>query len=251
MQLGTLDATIVSTSNLASFNDKLAAFSVPYVFKSVSCSFPVVDGAGRQEMADHAAARRAHPRARLSRRSARGTCSTASAACCIPTISRGSRSARPTRCSRRHGARSAPIPTPLPFPEVFNAAAAGRDRRRRQSAHQHPDVPLVRSRPSTCRSPTRPSASACSSSTSRSCRSCPRRSRTSILKAAAESIKANRASEADLNKKAEAFLRTQGVTFDTPNQDEFRAKLTPVFEEAKKRFGAELLDRIAAAQTGC
>jgi len=72
-----------------------------------------------------------------------------------------------------------------------------------------------------------------------------------VLKAAAESIKVNRASEADLNKKAEAFLRTQGVTFDTPDQDAFRAKLAPVFDEAKKRFGAELLDRIAAAQTGC
>jgi TRAP-type C4-dicarboxylate transport system substrate-binding protein len=72
-----------------------------------------------------------------------------------------------------------------------------------------------------------------------------------IVKAAAESIKVNRASEAELNKKAEAFLRTQGVTFDTPNQDEFRVKLTPVFEDAKKRFGADLLDRIAAAQNGC
>ncbi len=71
-----------------------------------------------------------------------------------------------------------------------------------------------------------------------------------IVKAAAESIKVNSASEAELNKKAEAFLR-QGVTFDTPNQDEFRAKLTPVFEDAKKRFGADLLERIAAAQKGC
>ena len=52
VQLGTLEATIVSTSNLASFNDKLAAFSVPYMFKSVSCSFPVVDGPVGQEMAD-------------------------------------------------------------------------------------------------------------------------------------------------------------------------------------------------------
>jgi TRAP-type C4-dicarboxylate transport system substrate-binding protein len=72
-----------------------------------------------------------------------------------------------------------------------------------------------------------------------------------ILKAAAESIKVNRASEADLNKKAEAFLRTQGVNFDTPNQDEFRTKLAPVFDDAKKRFGTELLDRIAAAQKDC
>jgi tripartite ATP-independent transporter DctP family solute receptor len=72
-----------------------------------------------------------------------------------------------------------------------------------------------------------------------------------IVMAAAESIKANRASEADLNKKAVAFLRTQGVNVDTPNQDEFRAKLTPVFDEAKKRFGADLLDRIGAAQKGC
>jgi len=72
-----------------------------------------------------------------------------------------------------------------------------------------------------------------------------------IVKAAADSIKANRASEADLNLKAEAFLKTQGVNFDTPNQEEFRARLTPVFDEAKKRFGQDLLDRIAAAQTGC
>jgi TRAP-type C4-dicarboxylate transport system substrate-binding protein len=72
-----------------------------------------------------------------------------------------------------------------------------------------------------------------------------------ILKAATASIKANRESEADLNKKAEAFLRQQGVNFDTPNQDEFRARLTPVFEDSKKRFGGELIDRIGAAQKNC
>ena len=72
-----------------------------------------------------------------------------------------------------------------------------------------------------------------------------------VLKAAAESIKANRASEADLNKQAEAFLRTQGVSFDNPDQAEFRTRLAPVFAEAKKRFGPGLLDRIASEQKGC
>ena len=72
-----------------------------------------------------------------------------------------------------------------------------------------------------------------------------------ILRAGVESVKANRESEAALNAKAEAFLRTQGVNFDTPNQAEFRAKLAPVFETAKKQFGQETLDRIAAAQTKC
>ena len=44
VQLGTLEATIVSTSNLSSFLERLNVLSVPYIFKSIACSFSVVDG---------------------------------------------------------------------------------------------------------------------------------------------------------------------------------------------------------------
>ena len=59
-----------------------------------------------------------------------------------------------------------------------------------------------------------------------------------ILKAAAESIKANRASEADLNAKAEAFLKTQGVNFDTPEPGGI-----PRAPDTRVRRGEEALRR--------
>jgi tripartite ATP-independent transporter DctP family solute receptor len=249
VQLGTLDATIVSTSNLASFYDKLTVFSVPYVFKSVSCSFPVVDGPIGKEMSDHLL--------QTARMRVLG----------YPTFG-----ARHLFNSKRHVIHPDDLkglkirapdplleatwralganPTPLPFPEVFNAVQQG--------------VIDGDANPLTSMKTFRWYEAAKYVSLTNTAvgigvfiinepffQKLSKAQQDVVLKAAAESIKANRASEAELNKEAEAFLKTQGVMFDTPNQDEFRAKLTPVFDDAKKKFGAELFDRIAAAQKGC
>jgi tripartite ATP-independent transporter DctP family solute receptor len=249
VQLGTLDATIVSTSNLASFYDKLAVFSVPYIFKSVSCSFPVVDGQVGKEMANHllqsarirvlgyptfGARHLFNTKRRIIR----------------PEDLRGLKIRAPDPLLEATWRTLGANPTPLPFPEVFNAL--------QQGVIDGDANPLTSMRTFRWYE-----AAKYVSLTSTAVgigvliinepffQKLPKQQQDVILKAAAESIKANRASEANLNKEAEAFLKTQGVNFDTPNQDEFRTKLAPVFDEAKKRFGGELLDRINAEQKGC
>ena len=248
VQLGTLEATIVSTSNLASFNDKLAVFSVPYLFKSVSCSFPVVDGPVGQEMSDQLLKSRirvlGYPTF-----GARHLLNTKRRVV-HPDDLKGLKIRAPDPLLEATWRALGANPTPLPFPEVFNALQQG--------------VIDGDANPLTSMQTFRWYEAAKYVSFTNTAigigvfiinepflQKLPKPEQDVILKAAAESIKVNRASEAELNKKAEAFLRQNGVTFDTPNQDEFRAKLQPVFDDAKKRFGADLLDRIGAAQKGC
>lgn len=249
VQLGTLEATIVSTSNLASFDDKLSAFSVPYIFKSVSCSFPVVDGPIGREMSD-ALLKSAHIRVLgYPTFGARHLINTKRRVV-HPDDLKGLKIRAPDPLLEATWRALGANPTPLPFPEVFNALQQG--------------VIDGDANPLTSIQTFRWYEAAKYVSFTNTAvgigvfiindaffKRLSKAQQDVILKAAAESIKANRASEAELNKKAEAFLRTQGVTFDTPNQDEFRAKLGSVFDAAKKRFGADLLERIGAAQNGC
>jgi tripartite ATP-independent transporter DctP family solute receptor len=249
VQLGTLEATIVSTSNLASFNDKLAAFSVPYMFKSVSCSFPVVDGPVGQEMADtllKSARMRVLGYPTFGARHLLNT----KRRVLKPDDLKGLKIRAPDPLLEATWRALGANPTPLPFPEVFNALQQGVID---GDANPLTSIQTFRWYESTKFVSFTNTAVGIGVFIINEpfLQKLPKAQQDVILKAATESIKANRASEADLNKKAEAFLRTQGVTFDTPDQDAFRAKLAPVFDEAKKRFGPELLDRIAAAQTGC
>ncbi len=249
VQLGTLEATIVSTSNLASFNDKLAAFSVPYIFKSVSCSFPVVDGAVGQEMSD---ALLKNARIRVLGYPTFGARHLLNTKRRVlhPDDLKGLKIRAPDPLLEATWRALGANPTPLPFPEVFNALQQGVID---GDANPLTSIQTFRWYESTKYVSFTNTAVGIGVFIINDAflQKLPKAQQDVVLKAATESIKANRASEADLNKKAEAFLRTQGVNFDTPNQDEFRAKLTPVFEDAKKRFGADLLDRITAAQTGC
>jgi tripartite ATP-independent transporter DctP family solute receptor len=249
VQLGTLEATIVSTSNLASFNDRLAVFSVPYLFKSVSCSFPVVDGPVGKEMADRLLKTQLIRVLGSPTFGARHLINTKRRVI-KPDDLKGLKIRAPDPFLEATWRALGANPTPLPFPEVFNALQQG--------------VIDGDANPLTSIQTFRWYEAAKYVSFTNTAIGIgvfiinePFFERLSkpfqevIINAAAESIKANRASEAELNKKAEAFLRQHGVTFDTPNQDEFRSKLAPVFDDAKKKFGAELLDRIAAAQKGC
>jgi TRAP-type transport system periplasmic protein len=249
VQLGTLEATIVSTSNLGSFYDKLAVFSVPYMFKSVNCSFPVVDGPVGKEMSDALLSGAKIRVLGYPTFGARHLLNTKRRVL-KPDDLKGLKIRAPDPLLEATWRALGANPTPLPFPEVFNALQQGvidgdaNPLTSIQTFRWYESVKYVSFTNTAVgigvfvisepffQKLSKPHQDA-------------------ILKAATESIKANRASEADLNAKAEAFLKTQGVNFDTPNQDEFRARLTPVFEEAKKRFGQDLLDRIAAAQKNC
>ena len=249
VQLGTLEATIVSTSNLGSFYEKLNVFSVPYLFRSVACSFPVVDGPVGQEMAAGVLASAKIRVLGYPTFGARHLLNTKRRVV-QPDDLKGLKIRAPDPLLEATWRALGASPTPLPFPEVFNALQQG--------------VIDGDANPMTSMQTFRWYEAAKFVSFTNTAvgigvfiindaflQKLPKSQQDSILKAAAESIKANRASEAELNTKAEAFLRQQGVTFDTPDQAAFRARLTPVFDEAKKRFTPELLDRIAAAQTGC
>lgn len=249
VQLGTLEATIVSTSNLASFYDRLSVFSVPYAFRSVNCSFPVVDGEVGREMSDALVSKARIRVLGYPTFGARHLLNTKRRVI-RPDDLKGLKIRAPDPLLEATWRALGANPTPLPFPEVFNALQQGvidgdaNPLTSIQTFRWYESVKYV-------------------SFTNTAVgigvfimnepffQKLSKPQQDVILKAAAESIRVNRASEAELNRKAEAFLKTQGVNFDTPNQEEFRARLTPVFDEAKRRFGQELLDRIAAAQKNC
>lgn len=249
VQLGTLEATIASTSNMSSFVERLNVFSVPYIFKSIACSFDVLDGPVGKEFAD---ALLKDSRVRVLGYPTFGARHLFNTKRRVvkPDDIKGLKIRAPDNLLEATWRALGANPVPLPFPEVFNALQQG--------------VIDGDANPLTSISTFRWYESVKYVSLTNTAvgvgvliineqffQKLPKAQQDVILKAGAEAVKANRESEAALNAKAEAFLRTQGVNFDTPNQDEFRARLAPVFDGAKTRFGQELLDRIAASQNKC
>lgn len=249
VQLGTLESTILSTSNLSGFVETLNVFSVPYIFRSVACSIAVLDSAVGEEMSkkilDTAGMRvLGYPTF-----GARHLFNTRRPVKTVDDL-RGLKIRAPDRLLEATWRTLGANPTPLPFPEVFNALQQGvidgdaNPLTSIQTFRWYESVKYV-------------------SFTTTAIgvgvfvinepffRRLPQQHRDLLVRAGVESTKANRASEATLTEQAEKFLREKGVNFDTPNLDEFRAKLAPIFDDAKKQFGQDLLDRIAAAQKGC
>ena len=249
VQLGTLEATIVSTSNLSPFYDRLSVFSVPYIFRSVACSFPVVDGAVGKVMADTLLANAKIRVLGFPTFGARHLFNSKRKVV-NPDDLKGLKIRAPDPLLEATWRALGANPTPLPFPEVFNALQQGVI-----DGDANPLTSIQTFRWYEAAKFVTLTSTAIGIGVmivnEAWFQRLPKAQQDIILRAGAESVKANRASEADPNTKAEAFLRTQGVSFDTPDQAAFRARLAPVFDDAKKKFGAELLDQITAAQTGC
>ena len=249
VQLGTLEATIISTSNLSSFLERLNVLSVPYVFKSIACSFAVVDGPVGQEFT---AALLKDARLRVlgyPTFGARQLFNTKRRVTKVDDV-KGLKIRAPDALLEATWRALGANPVPLPFPEVFNALQQGvidgdaNPLTSIQTFRWYESVKYV--------SLTNTAIGVGVFIVNEPLfQKLPKAQQDAIVKAGAEAVKANRESESQLNTKAEAFLRTQGVTFDTPSQDEFKARLAPVFDAAKAKFGNELLDRIATSQTNC
>src|SRR6266576_1003707 len=124
VQLGTLEATIVSTSNLGSFYDKLAVFSVPYIFRSVSCSFPVVDGVVGKEMSEALLSGSKIRVLGYPTFGARHLLNTKRRVL-KPDDLKGLKIRAPDPLLEATWRALGANPTPLPFPEVFNALQQG------------------------------------------------------------------------------------------------------------------------------
>jgi len=249
VQLGTLEATIASTSNMSSFVERFNVFSVPYLFKSIACSFAVMDGPVGQEFSETLVKSSRVRVLGYPTFGARHLFNTKRRVV-RPDDIKGLKIRAPDALLEATWRALGGNPVPLPFPEVFNALQQGvidgdaNPLTSIQTFRWYESVKYV-------------------TLTNTAVgvgvfvmgepffQKLPKNQQDLVLRAGAEAVKANRAAEADLNTKAEAFLRTQGVNFDTPAQEEFRARLAPVFDTAKTRFGQELLDRIAASQGKC
>lgn len=249
VQLGTLEATIASTSNMSSFIERFNVFSVPYVFKSIACSFAVVDGPVGSELG---AALLKESKVRVLGYPTFGARHLFNTKRRVvkPDDVKGLKIRAPDTLLEATWRTLGANPVPLPFPEVFNALQQG--------------VIDGDANPLTSISTFRWYESVKFVSLTNTAigvgvliinesffQKLPKAHQDAVIKAGAEAVKANRESEAALTAKAEAFLRTQGVNFDSPNQDEFRSRLAPVFEGARTRFGQELMDRIASSQSKC
>ena len=249
VQLGTLEATIASTSNMSSFVERFNVFSVPYLFKSVGCSFDVMDGPVGQELADQLLKGARIRVLGFPTFGARHLFNTKRRVV-NPDDVKGLKIRAPDALLEATWRVLGGNPVPLPFPEVFNALQQGvidgdaNPLTSIQTFRWYESVKYVSLTNTAVGVGAMIIAEPFFQRLSKAHQEV-------VLKAGSEAIKANRNSEAALNAKAEAFLRTQGVNFDTPDGAAFRTRLAPVLEEARKKYGAELLDRIGSAQQKC
>lgn len=250
VQLGTLEMTVISASNLSPFYERLQVLSVPYLFKSLSCAFSVVDGSVGSELAATLLKRSG---IRIlswytfgmrqlfnSKRDVRSVADLKGLKIRVPA------SKMLEQTWRTLGA----IPTPLPFPEVFNGLHQGvidGDALPVASIHQfkffEPARHVSMAKVAVGMAPMIISQKYLDKM--------PKNYQNLIVEAGRESARVNRAAEADTTRKALTFLKANGVTIVEPDLDEFRKALGPVMDTARKNFGADLVDRIAGSQSGC
>lgn len=250
VQLGTLEMTVISASNLSPFYEKLQVLSVPYLFKSLSCAFQVTDGPIGADL-ESTLLERSGIRVLSwytfgmrqlfnSKRDVRTVADLKGLKIRVPA------SKMLEQTWRTLGA----IPTPLPFPEVFNGLQQGvidGDALPVASIHQfkffEPARHVSMAKVAVGMAPMIISE--------KYLKKMPDEYQALIIKAGRDSAMANRAAEADTTIKALEFLKANNVTIVEPDLDEFRKALGPVMETAKQDFGADLVDSIASGQSGC
>ncbi len=250
VQLGTLEMTVISASNLSPFYEKLQVLSVPYAFKSLSCAFDVVDGPigteFEKELAERAGIRilswYTFGMRQLfnSKRDVRTVADLKGLKIRVPA----------SKMLEATWKTLGAIPSPLPFPEVFNGLQQGvidGDALPVASIHQfkfyepakHVSLANV----------------AVGMSTfvvgEKFLQKLPKEYQDLIIKAGRESAKANRDAEASTTVEAMTFLKDQGVSIVEPDLDEFRNALEPVMNMAKESFGEDLVNRVLEAQSDC
>ncbi len=249
LQLGTLEATIVSTSNLSSFYENYQVFSVPYLFKSVECSFDVMDSEVGQNFSRELVERANLRVLGYPTFGGRHLFNTVRPVKTVEDVA-GLKIRAPDKLLEATWKQLGANPVPLPFPEVFNALQQGVI-----DGDANPLASIVTFKWY--------EAARYVSLTNTAVgigvllisepffQSLPEEQQSLLIEAGRIGTAANRKSEAKLNEESEAFLRQEGVQIDTPDLDPFREKLTPLFEDARERFGEDLLNKIAALQNDC
>lgn len=250
LQLGTLEMTIISTSNASPFYKNLEVFGVPYSFKSLSCAYKVLDGPIGQRMAKglrEQAGLRVLGWYTFGMRQIFNT----ERPIHKPEDLKGLvfRVPADKMAEAAYKAMGANA-VPLAFTEMFNAL--------QQGVIDGADNPLITlqtfkwyevvdhvsiTNTAAGLSPFLMSEKAF--------QKLPEDLQQLVIEAGAESAQVNREAEAELTANAADFLEEKGVKIVEPDLEPFHDKVKPVFEMARERFGDDLIDRIQDMQTDC
>lgn len=250
VQLGTLDMTIISTSNTAPFYKELEVFGLPYLFKSLSCSYQVLDGPIGQGMAE---ALRKEAGLRVLGWYTFGMRQLFNTKRPVTTpadmnglLFRVPADQLAEAAYRALGAN----PIPMAFPEMFSAL--------QQGVIDGADNPLITLHQFKWYEVVKYASITNTAAglsmfllNEQTFSQLPDDLQTLVLEAGQASAEVNRAAEAEATSKARAALEKEGVQIDDVDTSAFRAGVAPVFEKAAQDLGVELLDRIESAQSDC
>lgn len=250
VQLGTLEMTIISTSNTSPFYGDLEIFGVPYLFKSLSCAYKVLDGPLGQEMAEglrQQAGMRVLGWYTFGMRQLFNTQK--------PLLEPSDLDGLMFRVPADQLAEAAyramgANPVPMDFPEMFSAL--------QQGVIDGADNPLITLHQFKWYEVVKfASISNTAAGLSpflvneRVFASLPEDVQQLVIDAGQASAKVNREVEAGATSEARNALEAEGVRIDEVDVAAFREAVEPVFESARERFGEDLLMRIEAEQTDC
>ncbi len=250
VQLGTLEMTIVSTSNTSPFYKDLEVMGVPYSFKSLECAYKVLDGEIGQGMAAGLVEQSGLRVLGWYTFGMRQLINTKR-----PILEPKDLNGLVFRVPADKMAEAAykalgANPVPMAFPEMFNGF--------QQGVIDGADNPLI-----TLQAFKWYEAVKYASITNTAAGLSPflvsekafqklsEPLKKLVLEAGAESAVINRESEATLTANATEFLKEHGVQIDEPDLAPFRAAVQPVFDLARENFGDELVESVLNAQKDC
>lgn len=251
VQLGTLEATVISTSNTSPFHNPLQALSVPYLLESLSCGLHVVDGPVGDEFAA-ALLEKANIRVLgWYTFGLRQLFNTQRDVVKLADLEGLKIRVPPDRYLEMTWRTLGAQPVPLPFPELFSALQQGvvhGDANPLSSIQKFKWYEVVKhvsiANVAVGLAPFLVSE--------RYLKKLPEAHRNAVLAAATTSTEVNRRVHAEHTAAAKRFLETEGgVKFVDPDLDEFRAAMGPVLDAAREEFGAELIERIQSVQSDC
>lgn len=249
VQLGTLEMALPATSNLAGFQPKYNAFSVPYLMNSLDCALVVANGPALGSIGEEL--RETHGIRVLTHftfgeRQFYNT----ERPILTPADLEGLKMRAPDRMMEMMYSTFGAQPTPLPFPEVFTALQQGvidgeanplvsmRLFRWYEVAKfvSLTDViiglaPLIINE--------------------RYFQKMTKADQDLLMRAAKHGASVNFNAQNKLTEEALTYLKGKGVRFDEPDKEPFRKALQPMFDFARKEYGADFIQSLISAQSGC
>lgn len=250
VQLGTLEAAVVSTSNISPFHPKFSALSVPYMFKSIECAMHVTDGAVGDELKTALQDKTGIETLGYYTFGYRQLFNTKRPINSVADVAGLNIRIPPDKYLERTWAALGASPIPLPFSELFPALQQGvvdGDANPISSIQQFKWYEVVDNVAMTNVAV----GMAVFVINGGFMDKLPEDLRELVRQAAADSVSVNIAADAAATEAAMAFLTEQGVKFTTPDLAEFRTAAQPVLDAAAEEFGQDMIDAIGAAQDGC